>query len=64
MAINKRNNFKRIAYKRRDLICKQIYSLRNLKNTSFYKYDDLEITMLFDDIKNELIETLSYLKKK
>lgn len=60
----KRDNFKRIAYKRRDAICSAIYSLRNLKNTSFYEFDDLDITLILDDIKDELLSTRAYLKKK
>lgn len=50
----KKNNFKRISVQRVNKITELISKLNNLKNTSFYEYNDDQIEDMFDIIQKEL----------
>ncbi|MCI2098106.1 MAG: hypothetical protein LKJ97_01265 [Succiniclasticum sp.] len=54
MAIDKKQNFKRIAESRTNKIIELIHLLGNLSNTSYYEYTPEQINSIFSAIQKEL----------
>lgn len=59
--MNKQENFKRIATKRKSAIIEKVLSLKNLSNKSFYDYTSADIKSLFDEIEEIIEETKKHL---
>lgn len=59
--MNRQENFKRIATKRKSAIIEKVLSLRNLSNKSFYDYTSADIKRLFDEIEEIIEETKKHL---
>jgi hypothetical protein len=59
----KKENFKRISESRLTKIVALLKQIANLKNTSFYEYDEVEILEIFKVIEEEKEKALKTLLK-